>query len=368
MSVSVILACGGSSSRMGINKLMINLCGKSCIRRSAEAFLNILEIAEIIVVAPEALIPDYEKELCGIGAKFVSGGDTRTKSVANGVNIAMGEYVLIHDGARPLISKKDISAAIGDAKQYGGAVVCTKSKDTVRIEGDNGYTPDRNEVYIVRTPQIFKRSDYIIAIEKGGDYTDDWQLLESVGIKPHITLGSYDNIKLTTAEDISVAKALIGERKMRIGHGYDVHRLVEGRRLILGGVDIPYEKGLLGHSDADVLAHAISDSLLGAVALGDIGKHFPDSDPKYKGADSLKLLAEVAGLVRAEGYSIVNVDATLLCQAPKLAPHILKMRENLAEAMGISLSQVSVKATTEEGLGFTGSGEGVAVHAVCGVE
>lgn len=365
MSVSVILACGGSSSRMGVNKLMIDLCGKSCIRRSAEAFLNIPEIAEIIVVAPKALIPDYEKELDGIGAKFVSGGDSRTKSVANGVNVAKGEYVLIHDGARPLISKEDISAAIADAKQFGGAVVCTKSKDTVRIEGDEGYTPNRDEVYTVRTPQIFKRADYLRAIEKGGDYTDDWQLLESVGVKPHITLGSYDNIKLTTAEDISVAKALIGERKMRIGHGYDVHRLVEGRKLILGGVEIPYEKGLLGHSDADVLAHAISDSLLGAVALGDIGKHFPDSDLKYKGADSLKLLAEVAVLVKNEGYAIVNVDATVLCQAPKLAPHILKMREKLAVAMSVELSQVSVKATTEEGLGFTGSGEGIAVHAVC---
>lgn len=151
---------------------------------------------------------------------------------------------------------------------------------------------------------------------------------------------------------------------MRIGHGYDVHKLVEGRKLILGGVDIPYEKGLLGHSDADVLTHAIMDALLGAAALGDIGQHFPDTDPKYSGADSLQLLAHVVELIRSQGYALGNVDATILAQAPKLAPHIPAMRENLARAMGADPSQVSVKATTEEGLGFTGHKEGIAAHAV----
>ena len=155
---------------------------------------------------------------------------------------------------------------------------------------------------------------------------------------------------------------------MRIGHGYDVHRLVEGRDLILGGVNIPYEKGLLGHSDADVLTHAVMDALLGAAALGDIGKHFPDSDPAYKGADSLALAREVARLLTAKNYRIGNVDATILAQAPKLAPHIPQMRENLALALGIPTDAVSVKATTEEGLGFTGSGEGIAAHAVCLIE
>lgn len=152
---------------------------------------------------------------------------------------------------------------------------------------------------------------------------------------------------------------------MRIGHGYDVHRLTEGRRLILGGVDIPFEKGLLGHSDADVLAHAIADALLGAAALGDIGKLFPDTDPAFAGADSLKLLTEVAKRVRAAGFSIGNVDATVLAQAPKLSPFIPQMRQRLAAAMGIADEECSVKATTEEGLGFTGSGEGIAAHAVC---
>lgn len=151
---------------------------------------------------------------------------------------------------------------------------------------------------------------------------------------------------------------------MRIGHGYDVHRLVEGRRLILGGVDIPYEKGLLGHSDADVLAHAISDALLGAAALGDIGKHFPDTDDRWEGADSLMLLSEVCRMLREKGYKIENVDATILAQRPKLRPYIDEMRTRLAAACGIDTDCMSVKATTEEGLGFTGSGEGIAVHAV----
>lgn len=155
---------------------------------------------------------------------------------------------------------------------------------------------------------------------------------------------------------------------MRIGHGYDVHRLAEGRKLILGGVEIPHEKGLLGHSDADVLAHAVMDALLGAAALGDIGKHFPDNDEKYKGADSIELLKEVCRILCENGYKIGNIDSTILCQSPKLAPHIDSMRKNLAEACGIDISLVSVKATTEEKLGFTGDGSGIAVHAVCLIE
>lgn len=151
---------------------------------------------------------------------------------------------------------------------------------------------------------------------------------------------------------------------MRIGHGYDVHRLVEGRKLILGGVDIPYEKGLLGHSDADVLLHAVSDALLGAAALGDIGGHFPDTDPRYKGADSLELLRQVGLLLKQAGYTVGNIDATILCQAPKLAPHIPAMRQNIARVLDLPADAVSVKATTEEKLGFTGAGQGIAAHAV----
>ncbi len=152
---------------------------------------------------------------------------------------------------------------------------------------------------------------------------------------------------------------------MRIGHGYDVHKFAENRDLIIGGVNIPYEKGLLGHSDADVLLHAVCDALLGAAALGDIGKHFPDTDPKFKGIDSMLLLKKVAELLKEKGYKIINIDSTVLAQRPKLAPYILKMRENISDAMGVDMDFVSVKATTEEGLGFTGAGLGIAAHAVC---
>lgn len=155
---------------------------------------------------------------------------------------------------------------------------------------------------------------------------------------------------------------------MRIGHGYDVHKLVEGRKLILGGVEIPHEKGLLGHSDADVLVHAVMDALLGAAALGDIGKHFPDSDERYKGADSIKLCKEVARLLRSRNYSVVNLDATVIAQAPRLAPHIERMRKNIADALGVAVDCVNVKATTEEHLGFTGEGLGISAHAVCLIE
>ena len=155
---------------------------------------------------------------------------------------------------------------------------------------------------------------------------------------------------------------------MRVGLGYDVHKLVEGRDLIIGGVNIPYEKGLLGHSDADVLLHAISDALLGAAALGDIGKHFPDTDPKYKGADSLKLLEHVGKLLEDNLYIIENIDATIIAQRPKMAPHISKMRENIAEVLGLEADQVNIKATTEEGLGFTGTGEGISSQAICAIE
>lgn len=155
---------------------------------------------------------------------------------------------------------------------------------------------------------------------------------------------------------------------MRIGHGYDVHKLFEGRKLILGGIEIPFEKGLLGHSDADVLLHAISDALLGAAAMGDIGLHFPDTDEKYKGADSMVLLKEVISIIEKKGYTVSNIDATILCQRPKLRPYIELMRKNIAENCGFDIDLVSIKATTEEGLGFTGSGEGIAVHAVCLIE
>ncbi len=370
-AVSAILACGGRSERMGENKLLIRLRGKSVIRRSAEALCGCGYITEIIVAAPTELWGEYERELGGLPkpVRFAPAGKTRTESVSNAFKLTSGDIVLIHDGARPLVSASEIERSVEDAYKYGSSVVCTPVKDTIRcFDGENSFSPDRNTLFTVRTPQTFSRRLYQYALEhSSGSLTDDAQLLDAVGVAPHLTIGEYRNIKLTTRDDIAAALSLLGGDKMRIGHGYDVHRLVEGRALILGGVKIEWEKGLLGHSDADVLVHAIMDALLGAAAMGDIGKLFPDSDPRYGGADSLGLLKDVCGRLRAEGYEIGNIDATVIAQAPKLAPYIDSMRKNIAEAAEIDVSQVSVKATTEEGLGFSGSGEGIAAHAVATV-
>ena len=203
----------------------------------------------------------------------------------------------------------------------------------------------------------------------GFDETDDCALMEKAGHRVIVTEGSYENIKITTPEDVITAgqiirKKLGGGNTMRIGTGFDTHRLVEGRDLIIGGVKIPHDKGLLGHSDADVLAHAVIDALFGAAALGDIGSHFPDTDEKYKGADSMTLLREATRLVREKGYEIGNIDTTVIAQKPKMAPHIEFMRENIARAMGVEVEKVSVKAKTNEKMGFTGREEGIEARAV----
>ncbi len=311
----------------------------------------------------------------------VPGGQERQDSVLQGVETLSPElpYLLIHDGARPFVTPEMVEAVCKDAVAFGAATAAVPSKDTCKLSDGQGFvesTPPRERLMAIQTPQAFEREMYLYALRKaqsaGVSYTDDCQLIEAAGGRVRLTQGDYKNIKLTTPEDRVTARAYLGEQKeektMRIGSGYDVHKLVEGRKLILGGVDVPYEKGLLGHSDADVLAHAIADALLGAAALGDIGKLFPDNDPQYEGADSLVLLGRVCALLVEKGYSIGNIDATVIAQRPKLAPHIPQMRENLAKACGIASSQVSVKATTEEGLGFTGSGEGIAASAVCLLE
>ena len=289
----------------------------------------------------------------------------------------------VHDAARPFVSASVITAALEAAARCGAAAPAVPVKDTIKAaaRGDGKTvppdcavhaTPDRSTLYAVQTPQCFDRAAYLAALdeldaEKARLVTDDCSLFELTGRPVQLTQGDYANLKITTREDLPRAEQKEGN-DMRIGHGYDVHRLVEDRKLILGGVEVPFEKGLLGHSDADVLAHAVMDAVLGAAALGDIGKHFPDTDPAYAGADSLQLAQHVARIMREKGWKIVNIDSTLLCQKPKLAPYIPAMRENLAAAFGMPVDAVSVKATTEEHLGFTGEGLGIAAHAVALIE
>ena len=380
-----VIVAAGNSSRMGRgrSKVLESLGGKPVLRWSLEALENSPQIGEIAVVCRLEDREEMKKAAAGITlpVSFVTGGKSRQESVFLGVTALCPEwdYLLIHDGARPMVTADLIGRVCGDALEYGASTAAVPSKDTCKIGQDfvEG-TPPREKLFAVQTPQAFKKDLYLSALrqarESGQSYTDDCQLVESAGGKVRLTMGDYRNVKLTTPEDMVILQAFAEnyrerERKrMRIGYGYDVHRLTEHRKLILGGVEIPFELGLLGHSDADVLTHAVADALLGAAALGDIGKLFPDTDPRFEGADSLQLLSEVCRLLREHGYAISNVDCTLIAQRPKIAPYITEMRQKLAEACGVAMDKISVKATTEEGLGFTGTGQGMAASAVALLE
>ena len=380
-----VLLAAGNSTRMGgsRSKVLEELGGRPALCRSLEVLDRCPLIGEICLVCREQDRADMLPLTSGLNTpvRVVPGGAQRQDSVEQGVEALTGpwEYVAIHDGARPLVTEGVLAAVCRDAMAHGAATAAVPSKDTCKLADEAGFvaaTPARDRLWAVQTPQAFSLALYREALEKaraaGQSYTDDCQLIEAAGGSVKLTMGDYRNIKLTTPEDLLAARAYLGgeggKKTVRIGYGYDVHRLVEGRKLILAGVDVPFEKGLLGHSDADVIAHAVADALLGAAALGDIGHLFPDTDPHYAGADSLKLLAEVCRLLREKGFSIGNIDATLLAQRPKIAPHISRMRANLAAACGIAADQVSVKATTEERLGFTGREEGMAASAVCLLE
>ena len=380
-----VLLAAGNSTRMGgsRSKVLEELGGRPALCRSLEVLDRCSLIGEICLVCREQDRADMLLLTSGLATpvRVVPGGAQRQDSVEQGVEALTGpwEYVAIHDGARPLVTEGVLAAVCRDAMAYGAATAAVPSKDTCKLADGAGFvaaTPARDRLWAVQTPQAFSLALYREALGKaraaGQSYTDDCQLIEAAGGSVKLTMGDYRNIKLTTPEDLLAARAYLGgeggKKTVRIGYGYDVHRLVEGRKLILAGVEVPFEKGLLGHSDADVIAHAVADALLGAAALGDIGHLFPDTDPRYDGADSLKLLGEVCRLLREKGFSIGNIDATLLAQRPKIAPHIVQMRENLAAACGIAVDQVSVKATTEERLGFTGREEGMAASAVCLLE
>lgn len=371
-SVTAIIVAAGASRRMGFDKLSYRLPdGRTVLETSCALFAAHPAVDELVLVAGGNR-PQCEAiaAACPKPCTVVQGGATRADSVRSGLAAAKGQLVAIHDAARPFASAEIITATLQAAAESGAAAPAVPVKDTIKIADQDGKvvaTPDRAMLYAVQTPQCFDRALYLQALEavsgeKASLVTDDCSLFELAGLPVTLTAGDYANLKITTKEDLQK------EKTMRIGHGYDVHRLVEDRKLILGGVEVPYEKGLLGHSDADVLLHAVMDAVLGAAALGDIGQHFPDTDPAYKGADSLALTREVAKIIAAHGYKVGNIDATILCQRPKLAPHIPAMRQNIADAFGLPLDAVSVKATTEEHLGFTGEGLGIAAHAVALIE
>lgn len=376
-----IMLAGGSGSRMnaGMNKVLINLNGKTVLERSLEAFLPFVE--NYIVVyrnEDEKKIRDITATVCSErSVSFVVGGSSRQESVENGLS-AIKEtdaIVLIHDAARCLVDSETIQLALNSAENHGSGIPAIEVTDTIK-ETTNGETiqrtVDRNFLRAVQTPQCFQlsliRNAYAKVRESGIPCTDDASVLEALGVPVRLTKGNKNNIKLTTMEDLAVAEMLITQYSplsFRIGHGYDVHRLVADRKLILCGVDIPHSLGLLGHSDADVALHALMDAMLGALALGDIGHLFPDNDPQYKGISSLLLLKHVNRIIEENGYQIGNCDITIAAQKPKLAPYISNMRKNIADILHCSQNLISVKATTTEKLGFEGAEEGISAQAVC---
>ena len=342
---------------MGFDKLSFDLGGETVLERSVRAFDECPEVDELVIVTgASGENAQRAAARCKKPVRLVKGGSTRAESARNGVAAAHGRLVAVHDAARPFVSQSVIAGTIAAAARCGAAAPAVPVKDTIKqAKGGDGKTvpegcrventPDRSTLYAVQTPQCFDRAAYLAALDELDEasarlVTDDCSLFELTGRPVELVQGDYANIKITTREDL----------------------------LILGGLEVPYEKGLLGHSDADVLAHAVMDAVLGAAALGDIGQHFPDTAEEYAGADSLMLARRVAEIMTEHGWRIENIDATILCQRPKLAPHIPAMRAKLAEAFGMPVDAVSVKATTEEHLGFTGEGLGIAAHAVALIE
>ena len=381
-----IIPAGGSGQRMGLPrpKQFYELAGCPVLIYTLKAFQAADGIDGIIVVAPVDYLAEVEKMVAAYALdrvlKVVAGGATRQDSVRAGVNAvpAGTSYVAVHDGARPFVGKALIEACVRRAKETGAALAAVPVRDTLKtvaVEDLVVNTVDRSVLWQAQTPQVVRlellQNAYRVADADGFVGTDEASLLEHADCPVRVVEGSERNFKITRPEDLRIAEALLmsdakqtSEHFPRVGHGYDAHRLVADRPLILGGVTIPHALGLLGHSDADVLTHALCDAILGAVAAGDIGRHFPDTDPQYKGADSLKLLARVMEIAAEKGYRLGNADITVIAQKPKLAPHFPAMRGKLAAVCGVSETAINLKGTTTERMGFAGREEGIAAHAV----
>ncbi len=387
MHVTAIIAAGGRGRRLGadVPKQLLALAGRPMLQWSVEAFLECREVGEVIVAVPPEVLQAPPEYLLRPRVSLVAGGERRQDSVANAVEAlpAGAEIAVIHDAARPLVTRDVIERTIAAAAETGAAIAAVASRDTVKRSARTGgrtfidATLPREEIYLAQTPQAFRVQvlrDAIAEGRKGAEGTDEAALAERAGHRVRLVEGSARNLKITTTEDLAIAEALIAMQQgtgggsvaanARVGTGYDLHRLVEGRPLILGGVTVPFDRGLAGHSDADVLTHAITDAILGAASLGDIGHHFPDTDPRWKGASSVGLLSRAAALVRERGFAIVNVDASVVAERPKLGPHRAAIVASLATALGLPCEAVSVKAKTNEGMDATGRGEAIAAHAV----
>jgi 2-C-methyl-D-erythritol 4-phosphate cytidylyltransferase / 2-C-methyl-D-erythritol 2,4-cyclodiphosphate synthase len=313
--------------------------------------------------------------------KVVAAGPTRMGSVRNGVKALPAglEVIAVHDGARSLVTPAIVRATVEEALNSGAAVAAVPVKDTLKRVAKGWSlvvgTPERSEHWAAQTPQTYRAEILKDALERyadDADATDESQLVERAGRKVAVVPSSYENFKITTPEDLVMAEAILqsragGARETRVGFGFDIHRLVEGRELILAGSRIPHTKGLLGHSDGDAVLHAACDAVLGALGLGEIGIAFPPSDPKFKGLDSRAIVAHTLETVRAASAEIVHLDCTLIAEEPKMKPHYAAMKASLAAVFGLPESRVSLKAKSHEGLGEIGRGEAISCHAVATV-
>ncbi|MBR1983948.1 MAG: 2-C-methyl-D-erythritol 2,4-cyclodiphosphate synthase [Clostridia bacterium] len=362
MKTSVIITCAGKGERAGFNKnkLLVKVDGVTTVERVFKVFKNCDKIDQIILTAHKN---DYDeiKNIVGDSAEVVIGGETRTDSVKNALQKVTGEIVLIHDGARPYLSIDLIYKCIESVKNFGSGIACINCKDSVCKTKDGTIIDyvDRNTLSLIQTPQAFYTKDIAHAYELASEeiFTDDSQVYKKYIGEPKVVDGEQSNVKLTFKEDF------ISTKDIRYGVGFDCHQLVENRKLILGGIEIPHDKGLLGHSDADVLTHAIMDAILSSLSLRDIGYHFPPTDEKYKDANSMKLLDHVLDLIYNNGYKVKTVSAVIMAEKPKLLKHIPAITKNLANALNVKEKDVGITATTLEGLGFVGREEGICVHA-----
>lgn len=365
--ISALIVAAGTGSRFGgdVPKQFKKLGNRTVLEEVCILFEKSDIIDDIVVVCSEIYL-DFAKVLLSDFKKLkavVTGGAERQDSVKAGLDAVIkngsDDIVLVHDAARPFASISLIENIAEAAYIHGAAIPVVRPKDTIRTREK---TLDRQALYAVQTPQGFRleilRDAYEKAFAEGFIGTDEASIAERAGYTVHLIDGEDSNKKITTPEDISLSE-------IRAGTGYDVHRLVPERECIICGVRVPHETGLLGHSDADVATHALMDAILGAAAMGDIGRHFPDSDKEYEGVSSIELLKKVKLLIADEGYSIGNVDITVICQKPKLAPYIEVMRDKLSEILDLEKDRINIKATTSEGLGFTGREEGIAANAVC---
>ncbi|MEI8394015.1 MAG: bifunctional 2-C-methyl-D-erythritol 4-phosphate cytidylyltransferase/2-C-methyl-D-erythritol 2,4-cyclodiphosphate synthase [Rhodospirillaceae bacterium] len=381
-----LIVAAGSGERFGgeLPKQYLELAGKSLLRRSVEAFLGHPEVSGVQVVYQPAHHDLYQAATEGLGLpEPVVGGATRQDSGRLGLEALAAwpggppDIVLIHDAARPLIDAATISRVIATLRTAPAAIAAVQVIDTLK-RSEGGFTAgtvDRNGLWRAQTPQGFHFQTILEAHRRwaGSGLTDDAAVAEQAGLPVALVPGSPDNIKVTTPEDLERAGRLIGTGRaapvpdIRTGTGFDVHRFAPGDSVILCGVSVPHTHRLEGHSDADVALHALTDAVLGAIGAGDIGSHFPPSEPQWRGVDSAVFLRHAVGLVRARGGVLGNVDLTVICERPKVGPHRAAMKARLAEMLEIAPDRISVKATTTERLGFTGREEGIAAQAVATV-